>query len=269
MPPPQITSRSNPQVKQVVRLQTQSSARREAGRFCVETARDLQRLIAGGGRVVALFVCPEVMGHRAAPADIDAPVTHIARPVLEKMAYRESPEGMVAVAELPRRELADLEPGEAPLIVVCSGLEKPGNLGAILRSADAAGVDAVLIDDPACDLGNPNCIRASTGAVFALPIVCAAQTAVRGWLTEHGIAAVAASPDAQTPFTSADLTGGAAIVVGAEAEGLSEAWRRDADRTVRVPMRGRVVDSLNVSVTAALLMFEARRQRDMAQAGSG
>ncbi len=269
MPPPQITSRTNPQVKQVVRLQTRSSQRRKSGRFCVETERDLRRLLAGGGRVIALFICPELVGDRVSLDDIDAPVTHVTRPVLEKMAYRESPTGLIAVAELPLRELADLQPGEAPLIVVCSGPEKPGNLGAILRSADAAGVDAVLIDEPACDLLNPNCIRASTGAVFALPIVTAARSAIRAWLTDRRIAVVAASPDADEPFTAVDLIGGAALVLGAEAEGLNEAWRREADRIVHVPMRGRVVDSLNVSVTAALLIFEARRQRDRTRIGSG
>jgi len=255
-----ITSPSNDRVKDVVRLQRQSSERRKTARFCVEYQRDLQRAIAGGFRVAELYHCP-AMG--PGPAEIEAAtLIEVSEPVLRKIAYRENPEGFVAVVEARSRsfDAIDLEAGP-PLIVVCSGVEKPGNLGAVLRSADAAGAAAVFVDSPDFDLYNPNCIRASTGAVFGLPVIRESPTALRDWLKANDVLMLAATPEAKLTYLSLNLRGPTALIVGAEAQGLSPFWHDAADLGVSIPMNGRAADSLNVSVTAAVLLFEAMRQR--------
>ncbi|MHA3701213.1 TrmH family RNA methyltransferase [Jatrophihabitans sp. YIM 134969] len=182
------------------------------------------------------------------------------RAVFEKLAYRESPDGWLAVVPAPGRPLADLDLTDTPLVVICESVEKPGNLGALLRTADAAGVDAVVSADPRSDWGNPNVVRASKGTVFSVPIAAADSADVLAWLREHGIAVVVGTPDADDLYTDADLTGAVAIVVGTEKQGVTAVWRDAADLTVRIPMRGRA-DSLNVATSAALLVFEAVRQR--------
>jgi len=256
---PAITSPSNDRVKQVVRLQTQSRQRRKAGRFCIEHPRDLRRAIDHGYTVAELYHCPDLGD---APTDIHAEQTfEVTEAVLAKMSYREHPEPFVAVLGERRTTLKDLAIDGPPLIVVCSGLEKPGNLGAVLRSADAAGADAVFVDSPDVDLYNPNCIRASTGAVFGLPVVGDSPSNLRYWLGEHEVLTLAATPEARMTYLSINLRGPTALIVGAEAEGLDPFWRDAADLQVSIPMNGRVADSLNVSVTAAVLLFEAMRQR--------
>ena len=261
----ELTSPSNPRVKAVVRLQRQAGERRRTGLFCVESARELGRALDAGFDVEQFYLCPQCFEEgdlvdRVA-ATGQASMYRISQPVLQKLAYRQNPQGMVAVLRARSSDLATLELADPALVVVCSGLEKPGNIGAILRSADAAGASAVFIDCPGADVFNPNTVRASTGAVFALPIVCEAREALIDWCRQRGVLIVAASPDADHPHTEADLRGPSALVVGSEAAGLDPAWREAADTTVVVPMHGSV-DSLNVSVTAALLAFEAMRQRD-------
>jgi len=262
-----VTSVNNPRVKALARLQRSSRQRRKLGRFCVESVRELRRAIAADFRVREFYFDPGLFRDdelRRAVEAAGADVFEIREAVLEKIAYRQNPQGLVAVLESRRPALGDLTPPGAtpvdPLMMACSGLEKPGNVGAILRSAEAAGATAVAIDAPGFDLFNPNCIRASTGAVFSLSVACAEAGAVRDWLGERGVRIVAATPEAETVYTAADMTGPVAIVVGAEAEGLDGAWRGAADALVSVPVRG-AVDSLNVSVTAALLLYEAVRQR--------
>lgn len=252
----QITSSANPRVKALVRLQQRASERRATGRFCVETPRALARALAAGLVLRELWLGPDHGLERLPPAHHHT----VPASVLAKIAYRQHPSGFVAVFEAPARTLADLPAPAAPLYVVCSGLEKPGNLGAILRSADGAGADAVLLDRDAVDLFSPQTIRASTGAVFTLPVAGAPADALVPWLRGRGVQIVAATPDADRRYTDVDLTGPTALVMGAEAEGLDGGWRGAADARVRIPMAG-VADSLNVSVAAALLVYEARRQR--------
>ena len=168
--------------------------------------------------------------------------------------------GIVAVVRTPRVGLEDLDPPEHPLLVVLEGVEKPGNLGAILRTADGAGVDAVIAADPLTDAFNPSAIRASLGTIFSLPVVTATSAETLGWLGRRGIRPVAAIVEAAIPYTDADLRGPIAIVLGSEAGGLSEAWRQADVTAVSIPMAG-IGDSLNVSVAGAVLLFEAVRQR--------
>jgi RNA methyltransferase, TrmH family len=242
-----ISSPGNPRIKQLVRLQRRSSARRESGLFCVESQRELWRALDAGFELVEAFVCAELF-----TGSVDAPqVTHVSETVLRKVAYRQNPEGLVAIFRSRGLGLQDL---------AWNG-SKPGNVGAILRSADAAGVAAVLIDSPDADIYNPNCIRASTGAVFSVPVVCASREAIRQTLSSQGVTIAAAAPEGAITYTDADLSGSIALVFGAEAAGLDPFWRVASDLAVRIPQRG-TVDSLNVSVTAALMMFEAVRQRE-------
>ncbi|QNN21085.1 RNA methyltransferase [Planctomycetales bacterium ZRK34] len=247
-----ITSVNNPRVKEIVRLQTKSSQRKRSGLFCVETERELRRAIAAGFQITDSYVCPELYRGQMPPAGY----TVVSEPVLRKIAYRENPQGLVVVMRAKTTPLA-----QAPrdgMIVVLSALEKPGNIGAILRSADAAGAGAVMIDQCDFDVFNPNTVRASTGAVFSLPIVCADRETLIDCFKQRGTKIIALSPDGSIDYTQADLGGDAALVLGAEAEGLDAAWRDAADLLVRIAMRG-TVDSLNVSVSAALVMFEAVR----------
>jgi len=249
-----ITSVDNPRVKEVSRLR-RSRERRASGLFVVEGMRELERARVAGLRVRAVYVSPELIapgdaGRVAASAD---GAEEVSARVLRHMAYRAAPEGVIGVVEAPLREL----PGGATLVLVAVGVEKPGNLGAMARSAEAAGADALLVADGAFDPWNPNAIRASTGAVFTLPVVAATLEDVRALPLRR----VAAVVDAPTRYTDADLGVPTALIVGAEDEGLSDTWRRAADVAVSISLRGSATDSLNASAAAAVLLFEAVRQR--------
>jgi RNA methyltransferase, TrmH family len=189
-----------------------------------------------------------------------ASVVAVTGPVLDRLAYGDRAEGLVATVRIPDLSLDALRLPADPLVVVVEGVEKPGNLGAVLRSADAAGADAVIAADPRTDLFNPNAIRASLGTIFAVAVAAAPSVAVRERLEHDGIAVFAARVDATSSYTGADLRGPVALVLGSEAEGLTSAWRGAAVSAIRLPMLG-VADSLNVSITAAVLLYEARRQR--------
>jgi len=180
--------------------------------------------------------------------------------VLAKVAFGDRSDGIVAIVETPAISLDDLHLSDDPLVVVVEGVEKPGNLGAVLRTADAAGADAVVAADARTDPFNPNAIRASLGTIFTVPVVAATSSDVAAWLSQHGIRAVAAIVGAPRTHIDADLTGPLAIVLGSEADGLGQTWRTTAVDGVSIPMAG-VADSLNVSIAAAVLLFEAVRQR--------
>ncbi len=186
----------------------------------------------------------------------------VAAPVLDALAFGDRNEGVVATVRIPDHafDLDRLRLPPDPLVVVLEGVEKPGNLGAVLRSADGAGADAVIAADPRADLFNPNAIRASLGTIFAVPVAAGGSAAVRDGLRAVGVALVAARVDALTAYTEVDLRGPVAIVLGSETAGLSDCWSGDATVPVRLPMLG-VADSLNVSIAAAVLLYEARRQR--------
>ena len=272
----QITSAQNPKIKNLLLLQEKSKARREQGLFVVEGRRELEHCLEAGFQVRTVFVCPEVMGERwpvgaghdvipgSSPTVIPGltgNLVEIPEALYRKVAYREGTEGVLAEVEVRERRLEDLELGEHPLVMVLESVEKPGNLGAVLRSADAARADAVIVCDPLTDLWNPNLIRASIGAVFTVPTVCASSAEAIGWLKSRGIRILTAQLQDSSWYYDVDMTVGTALVMGTESTGLTDIWRRAADAHIRIPMLGRL-DSLNVSVSAAILLFEAVRQRN-------
>jgi TrmH family RNA methyltransferase len=239
-----ITSLDNPRVKEVLHLR-KARERRRSGLFLAEGPREVERAAAAGLRIVASYCAPSLLEWPGAD--------EVSERVLARMSYRAEPEGVLAVVEAPRREL----PRGGTLYLVAVGIEKPGNLGAMARSADAAGADALVVAEAAADPWNPNAIRASTGAVFTLPVVEATLDELRA-LDARLVAAVVG---AGTRHTDADLTGPVALAVGAEDDGLPARWRDAADVAVEIPLRGRVADSLNAATAAAILLFEAVRQR--------
>ncbi len=263
-----ITSLSNPKIKDLVALQAKSESRRSRGVFVVEGLREVTRCLIGGRRVASLFYCPEIID----PKEISAlestgsglprsGVFEVSRAVYEKAAYRGSTEGVLAVVEMGEPlTLEALQLPQNPLIIAIESVEKPGNVGAILRTADAVGVDAVLICDPRADLYNPNLIRSSLGAAFTLPIVACTSADAIAWMQKHGIKILTAQLQDSELYYDTDMTCATALVFGTEADGLTDIWRRASGGKIRIPMNG-VVDSLNVSVSVAVLCYEALRQR--------
>lgn len=258
--PAHITSVSNDRVKRLVKLQRDPAARRREGRFCVETERELRRAIDAGFEIREVWLCDELLGQRPSIPQ-GAEVVEASEPVLRKIAYRDHPAGFVALLDARQPDLAGFDPAKPELLIVISGLEKPGNVGAIARSAAAAGAGGLLIDRPGFDLYNPNAVRASTGAIFNLPILNAEPQTIRDWLADRGVIVLAATPEATLTQLQLNLAGPTAIVLGAEARGLDDFWRDAADLSVAIHMPGQAVDSLNVSASAAVLLFEAVRQR--------
>lgn len=283
-----ITSAQNRKVKELLTLVEKSKARSAAGLFVVEGQRELGHCLDAGFIPETLFICGEVMavqnnavngaktGHLAeniegkdgldaliAKAEALNPrlgVVQIPAFLYEKVAYRGSTEGIIAEVHSAPRSLEDLRLGESPLVMVLESVEKPGNLGAVLRSADAAGADAVIVCDPLTDIWNPNLIRSSVGAVFSVPVaVCTSADAI-AFLKKRGIRILTAQLQDSEWYYDTDMTGATALVMGTESTGLTQAWRDSADAHIKIPMLGRL-DSLNVSVSAAVLLYEAVRQR--------
>ena len=272
MSEPTLASPSNPRIKAAVRLRDRR-ARDATGLTLVDGARELRRALDARVDVVEAFVCEPLLAGEDARAVLDAlrrrdvTVTTTTEPAFAKLAFGDRSEGLVAVVRAPSLALADLVVPAEPLIVVIEGVEKPGNVGAVLRSADGAGVDAVIAASPRTDLANPNVIRASAGTIFSVPMAAASTDDVRRWLLDRGIRIVAARVDGALEYSGADLTGAVAIVLGSEAEGLTGTWAGADIVTIRLPMLG-IADSLNVSVSAAILAYEARRQRDGQRTGA-
>lgn len=255
----QLTSMQNPKVRRLLELQQKSSERRKRGLFVVEGRRELQRCISRGYQVDTLFWCPAIFGAEE-PQVEGARVYQVTADIYNKVAYRGGTEGIIAEVVARQTTLADLQLQESPLVVVLESVEKPGNVGAVLRSADAANVDAVIVCDPLTDLYNPNLIRASVGAFFSVPCVACTTDECISWLKAKGIQLLTAQLQDSHYYYETDMTGPTAIVMGTEATGLTDQWRKAADAHIRIPMLG-IGDSLNVSVSAAVLMFEAVRQR--------
>jgi TrmH family RNA methyltransferase len=260
-----ITSTANPRLKAAARLRGRRERDNE-GLTLIDGVRETLRALQGGAVLREAFLVPDLLVDNDAVAlrerlsEERVPVIELSRDAFEKLTYGDRLDGVVAVAETPPRTLDELVLPPAPLIGIVEGVEKPGNLGAILRSADGAGVNAVIVADTATDLFNPNIIRASIATVFALPVAVASSGDVLSWLQAKQIAIVAARLDGSVDYTQADYTGGVAIALGSEARGLSDAWGALAKANVKLPMLG-VADSLNVSATAAVLFYEALRQR--------
>ncbi len=262
---PRLTSTHNPRLRAAMRLRGRRERDRQ-GLTLIDGVRETARALAGGARLREVFMTPafcEDEECRALLARLDSAgvrVLELGPEAFSRLAYGDRLDGVVAVAETPLRRLEDLRlPGE-PLLAVIEGVEKPGNLGAILRTADGAGLDAVIVAETSTDLFNPNVIRASQGTIFSVPVSVASTGEVLEWLGRRGISIIAARVDGAVDYDRADYRGAVAIALGSEARGLSDAWAELATAAVRVPMLG-VADSLNVSVTAGVLFYEALRQR--------
>ena len=264
MTQPPITSLTNPRVKAAVRLRDRAE-RDLTGLTIVDGAREILRALDAGVHVEQTFVATELIrspdGHQVVDRLRHRPTTlEVSLAVLGRVAFGQRSDGVVAIVAPRTTTLGDIAPSADPLVVVAEAIEKPGNLGAIIRTADGAGADLVIAADPRTDLFNPNAIRSSLGTIFALPVVTASTADTIGWLAARGIRAVAAVVDAPTTYTDADLRGPLAIVLGSEAGGLGGAWAKAPVEPVGIPMHG-IADSLNVSIAAAVLLYEARRQR--------
>jgi TrmH family RNA methyltransferase len=264
-----IISPANPRIKALVALRRKGAASGDP-RILIDGLREIERALRAGLAISELYVCPGSMD-RPAAADLlgacraaGVEMVEVSEPVFEKIRYGDRTGGLVAVAPRPRRRLEELALSPAPLVAVVENIGKPGNLGGILRSADGAGVEAVVVIDPAIDIYGPNVIRASVSTVFSVPVVPAARDEAVAWLRGLGAQVVAASPDGSRDYATVDYRGPTALVFGSEDRGLSGGWRGGAVIAARVPMLG-ISDSLNVAATAAILFYEARRQRQ----GSG
>lgn len=260
-----ITSKQNPTIKALGNLRRRRE-REQAGVTLVDGFEELGCALDAGVTMQHLYYCPELMGGADQTGrlqqllDSGVEATELSRPVFEKVAYREGADGWLAVVPAIKTGLDQLKLGKNPLLLVCETVEKPGNLGAMLRTADAAGADAVISLDGVTDWANPNIIRASKGAIFAVPVADTTRDEFAAWLTEHKIAVIASTPDTDIPYTKPDLTKGVALFVGSEKYGLSDYWLEHATTKVRIPMVGKV-NSLNVATSGALLLYEAIRQR--------
>jgi RNA methyltransferase, TrmH family len=253
-----ITSLQNPKVKYIVKLREDKRQRQKDGVMLVEGYDELTLALESGLKPQSLLTAPELVTRSISilPADI----TTVTRAVFEKISYRDNPDGWLGIFPIPKSSIDDLELSESPLVIVAESVEKPGNLGAILRTADAAHVDVLLVCDPRVDLWNPNVVRASRGAVFTVPTIEVDSSSALDWLKSKGMRVLAATPSAEVLYTDVDLEQPTAIAVGTEDEGLTDFWMQNADIKVLIPMMGKV-NSLNVSIATALITYEAIRQR--------
>ncbi|MCK0112163.1 RNA methyltransferase [Ornithinimicrobium sp. F0845] len=268
-----ITSPANPRLKALAGLRRRR-VRETEGRTLIEGFEELELALGAGVVPRVVFFCPDLMTDPQTQvlmvrgvAARGTELVRLGRTAFEKVAYREGPDGFLAVVDTVTRTCADLTVPTGALVLCCEAVEKPGNLGAMLRTADAAGVDAVIAADPVTDWGNPNLVRASKGTVFSVPVVSDPTGTALTWLAEQGIPLVAATPDTDVEYTEVDYTGAVAIAVGAEKTGLSEQVLAAATHRVRIPMVGRA-NSLNVSTSAAIITYEAVRQRRASARGS-
>lgn len=262
----QISSLQNPAIKRLLQLQEKSRARKKAGRFVVEGAREIAMARKGGYEIEEIYFCSELFSSEELetllPPSDQASMNEVPQEVYQKIAYRGSTEGIIGVGVARDLGLSTLQlENSRPLILVAEAPEKPGNIGALLRTADAANVDAVLIANPQTDMYNPNIIRSSVGCVFTNTVATGTTSEIIAFLQKNNIAIYGAALQASVPYHSIDFNSPTAIVVGTEATGLSEEWLQNTSRNIIIPMQGEI-DSMNVSVAAGILIFEAKRQRD-------
>lgn len=266
-----ITSAQNAKIKELLALQEKSKERRKKGLFVVEGKREIIHCVEAGYEPHTFFICRDIITEKEFDSIMGAvednfcgmtcQIIEIPQHLYDKVAYRGGTEGVIAEMHCKEMNLESLKLKENPLVVVLESVEKPGNLGAVLRSADASGVDAVIVCDPLTDMYNPNLIRSSIGAIFTVPVATATSEEAIAWLKNNGIKIYTAQLQDSEWYYDTDMKGGTAIVMGTEATGLTDVWRKAADAHIKIPMLGRL-DSLNVSVSAAILMFEAVRQRN-------
>jgi RNA methyltransferase, TrmH family len=253
-----ITSLQNPRVKQIVKLRDDKKQRQREGLMLVEGYDEISLALEAGYTPHTVLSAPDLV--RRQLRNTAAENLTVSQAVFEKMSQRENPDGWLAVFPIPRVSVNDLKLGASPFIIVAEAIEKPGNLGAILRTADAARVDAVLVCDPRVDAHSPNVVRASRGTIFTVPVVETSNSQALAYLQERGIRLLAATPSADMEYTRLDLQGPLAVAVGTEDLGLSTFWMDRADMRVKIPMMGKV-NSLNVSIATALIVYEVVRQR--------
>lgn len=258
----QITSLQNPLVKYLFTLTQKSKQRKEQQQFLIEGKREISLALEAGYLIEQLFICPDILSEAEVEKFFSGyKCTAISTQVYEKLTYRSSTEGILALAQCKNHALSGVEFQKAhPLVLVAEAPEKPGNIGALLRTADAAGIDAVYIANPKTDLYNPNIIRSSVGTVFTVPIFMDSSEEIRSHLQQQGFAIYCAALTASQPYDQVSYKGRTAIVVGTEDMGLSPTWLKASTQNIIIPMQGKI-DSMNVSVSAAILIFEAVRQR--------
>ena len=255
-----ISSLQNPLVKQISQLLEKPRERRKTGLFVVEGKREIELAQKGGYSIDTVLVCPEIYGE--IPSEMDTSnLIEISLEVYQKLAYRKTTEGIIAILKSKEHSLEDLDVGDNPLILVAEAPEKPGNIGALLRTADAANLDAVIIANPRTDLYNPNIIRSSVGCLFTRQIAIGSTQEIISYLKKNKISIFCAALQASKPYHNCDFSRSSAIVVGTEADGLSDEWLDNSDQNIIIPMQGEI-DSMNVSVAAGILIFEASRQRN-------
>jgi TrmH family RNA methyltransferase len=254
----EITSSQNPRIKKIVRLRDDKRQRQIEKLMLVEGWDEINLAMTAGHKPQTLLTSPELIKYQFDTNNVET--LTLTRAVFEKISFRENPDGWLAVFPLPQTSLGDIKLSQDPLIIVAESIEKPGNLGAILRTADAAGVEALLVCDARVDIYNPNVVRASRGTLFTVPTIEISNEKALSFLRDHKIKLIAATPQAKTEFTDQDLRGSLAIVLGTEKEGLSDFWLREVDSKIKIPMIGKV-NSLNVSIANALIVYEALRQR--------
>ena len=259
-----ITSSSNAYIKQLYLLKEKSRERKKTGQFLIEGKRELSLAIKGGYKIETLLFFPDLFSESEAKSmnQYGIDIIEISKEVFQKLAHRDSTEGVIAVVKAKKHQLEALTfISKNPLILVAEAPEKPGNIGALLRTADAANVDAVIIANPKSDLYNPNIVRSSVGCVFTTEIAMAGTTEAISFLRKYNFNILSAILQESEPYHLQDYTLPTAIVVGAEATGLTQEWRDAATQNISIPMQG-VIDSMNVSVAAGILIFEAKRQRN-------
>lgn len=258
----QITSVQNPFIKSLVQLQEKAKVRKQTGTFLIEGKREIELALKGGYELETILFLPEIISEKQLN-DLTTKslnVIEISKEVYQKLAYRDTTEGILAIAKTKSLALSDLKLSKNPLILVGESLEKPGNVGAILRTADAANIDAVIIANPKSDLYNPNIVRSSVGCLFTRQIAVGTTEEVITYLKANNIDIYSATLQDSTEYHTQNYTTPTALVVGTEATGLSEKWRTESTKNIIIPMQGEI-DSMNVSVAAAILLFEAKRQR--------
>ena len=257
----QITSVQNPFIKSLVLLQEKSKARKQSGTFLIEGQREIELAHKGGYEIETILFLPEISSEvQAKKLSRTAEFIEISKEVYQKLAYRDTTEGILAIAKSKNLSLAALNLGENPLILVAEAPEKPGNIGAILRTADAANLDAVIIANPKSDMFSPNIVRSSVGCLFTNNIATGTTEEIIAFLKDKNISIYCATLQNSTGYHTQDYTTPTALVVGTEATGLTQEWRDNATQNIIIPMQG-AIDSMNVSVAAAILIFEAKRQR--------
>jgi len=255
-----ISSEQNIRIKNLVKLQEKSRERKKQGLFIIDGLREIQEALKGGVVIEEIFICPEIIGEELKDFS-DIKTSYVSETVYKKISYKEKPAGVLAMARPRTLELETLKLKNNPLIVILEAVEKPGNLGAIVRSAYAAGVDAVIINDEQTDIYNPNVVRASEGLIFRLPVIVADRESTIKFTKKNKIKVFAAALIGAKNYVEANYQEASAILLGTEATGLSKEWLKEADEIIKIPMKPGI-DSLNVSVSAAILIFEAWKQRD-------